>query len=497
MGSQKHARPAAFLLLLNCALLLASAQNTPHQTPDTKSKKNNAELTALSQQILDLATSVPPELAAYAQLRVVEAHGVTQQDQVIQLIESSYRLAGQSPYPVRMTSGGGGDARAGYLAAALGQNLDTLSLQTEAVLAMLKLDPERARDLFQQMRPLRLVPRTCSDSLLYAPSAYYRAAGAIYSRGFSQEEQAKGLPADFLESVFREVSQASQVVPAMTQLYEQHLDPDQQARMEAAFSRAISNVRGDSRSFTATQSMLSVLATRIARNAGLSHRALLEGTRTYLVANASGPQCQSGSSIGPPLSATSSDPYPDLNRIFQQYGIKPITPDEVKPASIISTNQNQQPPYWSSATAKQLRADESALRSGDKTSMQWQEQAEAFLTELRGWIDPSTEPSPDDFYIEKAVLFSDLVATAPVDSAAYNEALRDYMSFLSDQPESDYVRIFQLWSMRELVQRGRRDRSSAAQGRQQLEAAAHAAPNPSIALFGYLLMLEDTQHTEH
>src|SRR5262249_3679978 len=160
-----------------------------------------------------------------------------------------------------------------------------LSLRTRAITVMLKLDAQRARDLFQQLRPLPLANRSCADVMLYDPGAYYRSAGDVYKRGFIQEEQAKGLPDDFLESVFRDLSHASEVSPAADLLRTLQFDPEMLARAEGAFSRSLGGIRGDYRSFIATQANLTRNVTRLGQVQGRASHALLEATRAYLIAN--------------------------------------------------------------------------------------------------------------------------------------------------------------------------------------------------------------------
>jgi hypothetical protein len=201
------------VVLLTCLLgqmPAAVPAQTSQKATTAKPPEEPSPLAALAQQIQDLTTSVPPELAAYAMLRLVEAKAVSQPEQQRRLIEQAYMLAGQSPYAVRLTAVAGmSNTRAGYLSQALTQGLDALSLRTRAVAAMLKLDPDRGRDLFEQLRPLAIANRSCADSMIYEPSAYYQRAGDVYKKGFTPEEQAKGLPDEFLESVFRDVNQAS------------------------------------------------------------------------------------------------------------------------------------------------------------------------------------------------------------------------------------------------------------------------------------------------
>ena len=492
-----------FVMLFLCGMMMQSdgiAQTQSAQKPAPQkaaAADESSELASLSQQIQDLTTSVPPELAAYALLRLVEAKAVPQPEQQRQLIEQAYMLAGQSPYSVRLTAVGGvSDTRAGYLSQALTQGLDALSLRTRAITTMLKLDPERAHDLFQQLRPLAIANRSCADSMLYDPSAYYQRAGDVYKRGFTQDEQAKGLPDEFLESVFRDVNHASEVGPAADLLRTLQFDPEMLARAEGAFTRSLNGVRGDYRSFAATQGNLVRNVTRLASAQGRASHALLEATRNYVIANASGAVCgdKSGSVAGT-TSSSNSNTYSSLNQVLVRYGITPISDADLKPGSVVTPNELSTQTYWQSPTAKQLLASVRALRSGDRDSPQWQENASNVLTSLRQWIDAASEPSEEDFYIEKAVLYAQMLTSTPADSPIYEEVLDEYIAFFSEEPPSDDVRIYWLWNIQNLVQRVRMNRSSGESVRAKLEAALQDAPSPPIALYGYLLELERVQRT--
>ena len=486
--------------LLGCFSAAAQVQGTTKSAP-AKTADEPSELVSITQQIQDLTTSVPPELAAYAFLRLVETNAIRPPEQQRHLIEQAYMLAGQSPYPVWQTAvGGSSDTRAGYLSRALSLGLDTLSLRTKAVTAMLKLDPERARDLFQQLRPLAVTNRSCADATLDDPSTYYRVAGDVYQKGFTQDERAKGLPDEFLESVFRDVNQASEVGPAADLLRTVQFDPEMLARGEGAFARSLNGIRGDYHSFAATRGNLIRNVTRLAQVQGRASHALLEATRAYAIANESGAVCgdDAGGAAGSTSSSTVSSvisTYASLNSILVRYGIAPIGDADVKPGSVVAMNDNTTQAYWQSPTAKQLLATVRGLRSGDKDSPQWQESATGALTSIRQWIDAGSEPSDEDFYIEKAALYTQMLVATPADSPVYQEMLNEYIAFLSEQPPSDDVRIYWLWNIQNLVQRVRMNRVSGDSAQQKLEAAIEDAPSPSIALYGYLLALTRVQRS--
>jgi len=487
------------VVLLTCLLgqmPAAVPAQTSQKATTAKPPEEPSPLAALAQQIQDLTTSVPPELAAYAMLRLVEAKAVSQPEQQRRLIEQAYMLAGQSPYAVRLTAVAGmSNTRAGYLSQALTQGLDALSLRTRAVAAMLKLDPDRGRDLFEQLRPLAIANRSCADSMIYEPSAYYQRAGDVYKKGFTPEEQAKGLPDEFLESVFRDVNQASEVGPAADLLRTVQFDPEMLARAEGAFARSLNGARGDYRSYAATQGNLTRNVTRLASTQGRASHALLEATRNYVVANESGAVCGDSSGNVTGSAASGSSTYAALNVVLVRYGIAPIGDADVKPGSVVAANETSTQAYWQSPTSKQLLATVQALRSGDKNSPQWQESASSTFTSLREWIDAGSEPSEEDFYIEKAVLYSQMLSATPDDSPYYGEMLNEYIEFLSEEPPSDNVRIYWLWNIQNLVQRVRINRASGDSVRAKLEAALEDAPSPPIALYGYLLELERTQRS--
>ncbi len=474
---------------------------TGQKEPTAKTPEEPSELESLSQQIQDLTTSVPSELAAYALLRLVEANAISQTEQRRRLIEQAYTLAGQSSYPVRMTAAGGasGSTRAGYMSQALSQGLDTISLRTRAVRAMMKLDPDRARELFQQQRPLSLTNRTCADTMLYDPSAYYRSAGELYMRGFTQEEEAKGLPDDFLESVFRDVNQTSEVGAAADLLRTLQFDPEMLARARKARSPARwTEFAATTSHVAATQGSLTRDLTRLAQVQGRASHSLLEAARAYLIANESGPVCADGSegstsTVSGSTSSSSIDSFAALNQVLVRYGIAPISTAEVKPGPVVAVNANNARAYWQSVAVKPLVAQIRTLRSGDRDSSQWQEAAANLLISLREWIDSSGEPSEDDFYIEKTVLYSQMLGLTPVDSPIYEEALNEYIAFLSEQPLSDDVQMFWLWSIQNLVRRLHTNRADSEAARMKLELAIQDSPSPSIALYGYLLALERIQ----
>lgn len=462
----------------------------------TRAPNKDAALTPLVQNILDLVSAVPPELSALADLRLVETDSISDRERRVELIDSAFSVARQSPYLIRKRFAYGDvDSRAGFLSYSYDLKLDRVSLQAEAVEDMLAIDPASARNLFAQMRPLKIEPLSCSAVEVYDPSAYYQAASAIFTRGFNSEEREQRLDADFLVSIFREVAHASEVRPAADLLLSLKADADTMARADGAFGRALTTISGDRRSFDQTQNALLLDLFQIAEHPALSQRALFSGARAYLVANYSGEAC--ADSVAAPshmradgtITSSPNEPLPELDKLFAQYDVAPIHFSELVPSSHGDRAQNDTL-YWKSQPAHQLETAARGLNGegNNELSPEWQARAESFLTELRGWTDSSTEPSEGDFYLEKSSLYSHLLRRTPVQSPVFPDALNDFVAFLATPPQSDTVRIVWLSDLHFL-----KAQMKSSEARKVLEAALQRAPIPSIALWGYLDSLADAR----
>src|SRR5258706_418799 len=94
--------------------------------------------------LADTAMAAPPELAADLLIRIAESPKVTDKAFKIELLEWAFALAPSAKFKIRLwgTFGRGSttDSDTGALFAALMDGLDTLSLQSRVVRAMLPLD---------------------------------------------------------------------------------------------------------------------------------------------------------------------------------------------------------------------------------------------------------------------------------------------------------------------------------------------------------------------
>src|SRR5579864_1232184 len=150
---------------LTCFFLLATL--LPAET---------AKLPEPYQSIVELSHAAPPEFAADGLLRVVESGKIADRNARRDLAEQAFRLAAMAKFSVRMRGVGGSlaDTRPGFLSRAYDLKLDSLSLQSRAVRAMLPVDPAKARGLFQTIPRPALAKLTCDDALVYDVSDFYQ-----------------------------------------------------------------------------------------------------------------------------------------------------------------------------------------------------------------------------------------------------------------------------------------------------------------------------------
>jgi hypothetical protein len=507
LGPRTRIRSAKLLRLVSIALPLAFGTSVFAQSKSPEpALKTPLELA--SDKILDAISSVPPELAASATLTVVETNHKLSHERAAELIANAYTLANQSAYPVKFQfTGANMETRDGYLWRGFGENIDGLSLKSRAVKAMLLIDPAEARRLFQQIGQVALTNRACSDDLVYDPSGYYDAAESVYSKGFTAEEIRQGLRSEFLESVMRQVSHASEVPPSEQMLEKLALPQDQSTSAQLALGRALTQIHGDDKSFLQTkQQVVTNLFHFDQITRGRLARPLLQGAHDYMVANAQDPSCEpppaqpnaANASSGLPDPSRKPDPALALNELLVRYGIKPIDASELVPQSIDPAGQTRPQPYWQSAAAKDLMAKFRRLQSGPnsarKNSAEWQDEAQALILALRSWTDTSSESGPDALFLQKSQMYENLLGILPTGSSAFPDATEDFVAFLASPPESDESRPFYLHTISTLVQTFRKGPDLKVK-QAILETALARSPNPIVVLYSALLALPSTPST--
>lgn len=249
----------------------------------------------------NLAESAPAPLRALAQLRIASFPGLKDQEWKRELLDESFEAAAQSPtrWPVDDTIWGLEMKRSEatlsrILAEAFESNsgLDRLTLQTSAVRAMLAVDKQEARKLFESISPPELSPLTCSDSFTPKVDAYYETAGQLAKNGFTLREQKQREHLDFLFSVVASISSGIEVRPAAQMLLDLRLPQNEAGPIVAAFARRLESISSDSRSFFANMDSTSGSLMKLSDSLDESDAlAMLKSWRTYLVKNLTDVRC--------------------------------------------------------------------------------------------------------------------------------------------------------------------------------------------------------------
>ncbi len=153
--------------------------------------------------IVELARSAPPELFADAIIRAVQSGKIADRDRQIELLNDAFSAAARAKETIRLVAipGTPPDTREIYRSKAGDLGLDALTLQSRIVQSMARLDPVRARELFNGIARPKLDPRPCVDPLIADASAYYDAAAAIAQYGFTAREKETDLHIEFLNAL--------------------------------------------------------------------------------------------------------------------------------------------------------------------------------------------------------------------------------------------------------------------------------------------------------
>jgi hypothetical protein len=408
--------------------------------------------------LVEGSTVVPPEFGADVLIRLSESSKVTNRNTKIGLLKKAFDLAPGAEQPVkRGTDVFVTDTRSGYLALSFRlQDLDRLSLQSRVVSDMLRLDAARARDLLGKIQFPVLAPVGCAEPLTYDVARFYQTVAMVAHDDFTAKEKLEGRRLALLTPYVGSLQSHAQIRPAIQLLLNADLSPTDFGQLANMFAVALSQLRGDERSFASgnTQtnessvpgSMASLVAALDAK--GISSVPVLRAFRGYLVSNFSGERCGEISGATDRVALPRAVDY--FNRQFRlalkNAQIAPISEQDLTGASIdpkfVDVN------FWQSPEAKQLDAAVRELRFGKgearlgankKATADWSSQLTNFLTELAAW-KPENEPAEEDFFCEKSILYALLIDIVP-NGPDRSRVISDLVEFLEQYSARTSIRL--------------------------------------------------------
>ena len=442
------------ILLSSLLFGLVAQQAKPGATQQTK--KSTASKPSLEEEkkaaelesFISNAQAAPPEFSADLLLQVVESGELKDAKRRQDLINDAFYVAAKAKERVKLMplSGMAVDSRAGYRATASTLGLDTLSLQSRAIKAMLPLEKQRARQLFSDVK-LNLEPLTCENTLGYDVDSFYTTIQSIAQTGFDSEEISRGEPVFFVETYVGKITSPNQISPAIKALLSLQTTDLQLTTLARAVSGALQKIPADDRSFSApsnsTMGSIDQLVDRL-RQRELSSDEVIEAYRAYLIKQLGGSRCADTATKDQTALENQFVIHFNSKLVASAYKkIAPISDDEIKPARREGVAINE--PYWKSAKARSLLSQVKKLRFGSQTkeltdqqkqAAEWQSQLSELLKELGEWT-AEDEKSEEDYFHQKCVVYYALLRTIPAGEqyeGVVDEALRDFASLLSTSP---------------------------------------------------------------
>lgn len=439
------------------------------QSPATKNQKNlnsaNAEDAAATEQrlridnLIILGGSAPPEVAADLLLAVASSSLITDKERKIQLIEQAFRSAAQAREPVRRRSWGRMvDTRAGFKQAAYDLKLDKLSLESNAVVKMIRLDQVRARTMFESIEVPAIKPLTCADSLGYDFDFYYQTMLSVAEECFNADEKKAGAQIIFLSDRLESAKSIPQLSSAMKMLFNAKESGEELSVPVNVLTKAVGRLPTDARAFAFAMDRdsfvtLSYTFIERMRGRGVPANEFINAFRLLLVKQMSGEVCGDVSWLDHGQ-LTLPPQIEGFNREFAN----PIVVDDIRPSTIGPKATDTV--YWKTPRAtdlmklaKQLRfgGKDKALSREERETEEWRRELLDFLDLLADW-GPDSEPSPEDYFQERCNMYGVLVDLCP-DDAQRDVVLRAYGNYLKERsaeykgriewifPVKDYLRL--------------------------------------------------------
>lgn len=421
----------------------ANPENKTRSKSDyTKEEKKAAEI----ESFIMYAQSVPAEFSADLLIQLVESGKIKDGKRRQELLVEAFYTAAKAKQPVKLAAlpGSAVDSRLGYQANAFRLGLDSLSLQSRAIKALLPLNKQKARQLFDEIK-LKLDPLDCETTLAYDVDSFFETTLAIAQTAFNSEETERGEHIYFVENYISKIYSSSQIQPVVRVLVSLKTTNLELARLGRAFSIALARIPADDRSFSAPwNSIMSSVDDLVSKftERGLPSDELIESYRAYLINQFTGERCAE-TDAGTEQKALETSLVTHFNERLRSLAYKnvaAISEDEIKPSRRDGMVRDEV--YWTSLKSKNILSAMRKLRFKspgneftiqEKTSPEWTSQLSQLLRNLASWV-ANDEKSEEDYFNQKCVIYNALVNVIPADDqygGLRDEVLRDFANVLS------------------------------------------------------------------
>jgi hypothetical protein len=389
--------------------------------------------------VAQLALSAPPEFAADGLLRLVESKKITDVPTEIELIQQAFDLAASAHFRVgmRAISSVTPDSRAGSLGKAYALNLDSVALQSRAVVDMLPLDKSKARLMFSSISGMDLPSLTCADPLVYEVTPFYHALTSVIQNGFNAKEIAKEDHVAFLLQYVAQVHNPAQIGPMADVLKSDGLTAKQNEAVIAQFGGVLESVSGDTRSFATYSDSI----------AGAMAPEMMNSFHKFFDKNNNTEQCKAD--------AAKNEAYwqtPDAQRLL--------------------------------AGSRQLRfgsSNRAVLTDADRGKPEWQQSLTDYEKEIADW-DVAAEKSEADYYQQKCIVYEALMELIPP-GPDRDKALGEFIAFIGNSNLQGQDPVSWFMPAHTMLERVRNTNGGEPA---KVLAAFEASGNPVLALYATL-----------
>lgn len=423
-----------------------SAANTENKARSKSDHSKEEKKSAKIEILLTYAQSVPAEFRADLLIQLAESGEIKERKRRQDLLIEAFYTASKAKQPLKLAAlpGNAVDSRSGYRASAFRLGLDSLSLQSRAIKALLPLNKKKARQLFDEIK-LKLDPLDCEDTLAYDLGSFFEMILVIAQTAFNTEETQRGEHVHFVENSISKINSSNQIQPAVRVLISLKTSNLELARLGRAFSMALARIPTDDRSFSApwnsTMSSIDDLVSKFIQR-GLPSDEIIEAYRAYLLNQLTGQRCAETKAAKEQKTLETSlvTHFNERLRSLAYKNIGPISEDEIRPGRREGTVRDEV--YWTSAKSKSIlsamrrlrfKSPDTEFTAQEKESAEWQSQLSPLMRELGSWVS-SDEKSDEDYFHQKCVIYHALIKAIPTDTqydGLRDEALRDFATLLS------------------------------------------------------------------
>jgi hypothetical protein len=322
----------------------------------------------------------PPEIGAKVLLRHLDADKKKKAEQ----LEEAFRLAGQARMSYPLMAQAPPDSLAGKQMEARLTQLDGLGLQEQAVMAMMAVNPARAREMALGMRVPSPPPASCANLAVAILDEYYRLALTIAKRGFTARQREDGEPLKYLLGIISASTSPEQLQGAAFLVRQYGGTEEERGVLLSALASSLKAATANPRAFAATPALAEEMAV-LRRQTG--DAALEEAWAAYQKTQQKAEPCKdSGNFV-----------------------------------------------FWETGTARELQRTLAKLRPAPaEADAGYEARVMALLHRVEEWREEEDTPAPALFHM-KAQMYASLLGQAVTDSLL-RAVMASFVQFLRDAP---------------------------------------------------------------